>query len=1332
MIAAKAFDPVMGVDIHIIQPPGPVPPVPIPHPFIGMLVDPMDFAPVIGATVMVNGMPRATAGTGGKCIPPHIPIGGVFVKPPASECEIFMGSSTVLADGDPLSFLGMPCLSCHDVGMPPPPRPKKKRKTKSLTLPTSVVLAVPAGGLVLVGGPPTVSMMALGMKAAMAGLGKAFKKLKKLQKASKKMKALSDKVQRAAKKAMDKLGVPPNVQNRVHRSICSVTGHPVDVATGKVFTENVDFDLPGPIPLRWERVWYSCSEYTGPLGHGWHHSYDIALLEENDVVAVRLPDGRPVAFTAPREGEQYFNRAERLSLRRHAGDLWLSDTSLGWTYRFTPPTSIGVQFVAELRDLAGNRVAFHYDHYARLDVIVDSVGREIHLQYDTFGRIERVLLPHPDSAGHQIPVARYRYDDRNRLVAAIDATEATTSYEYDGHLLVREVDPTGFGFNFQYAELEGLRRCVETWGDGPIIRRSLAYDPAAGLTKQTDGNGAVTIFFHSASGLVHEVRDALDAVTRFLYDDDGYLVAYTDALNNTATFEYDSRGNRTTIVDAAGATTALTYNSLDLPVQLVDANGGTWRRTYDRDGQLCETTDPIGRTWKYDRDERGRLISVVSPNGGSVHFRYGPTGSATELVDFTGRAYQCSYDYWGRMVRRTDADGNSSTFAYDLCGRRTSILLPTGDYFGYEYDRGGNIVRYVEPGGRYIRYRFHGYHQLREMVDTDGLLWRYWYDNEARLIQMQDAAGHTWKWEYDEVGNVIVEERPDNGITRYRYDQARRLEEVVDAVGQRVSFVRDPVGRILVRSGGTELTESFGYDAIGNLVVASNGSTEIHWSYDEISRVVAETSDAGAVVSEYDALGNRTRVSTPHSDTSYNYNVGSELVNVRLSDGSTVSVERGSGGDIAALEWSPGLRSEREYDELGRRVQQRLTTRHGIAISAETIRYAPLAEPLRIDRSGGVTGVDLTYDTRGYLRSARWDHDETELFSTDAGGWIRDIHRLGGQPAPPARLERDPVGRAVLRRTAEGDMRFVYDGFNRLTNVKLEDGREERYVYDALGRRVERHTAEGSVFRYLWDGARLSSEQNGQAAVAFVYDDEDAPLAIVRANTACFLESDHLGRPTTACSSRLEPVWTAEFYVYGAIRNETQPGNDPGLRFPGQQHDRATGLHYNFQRYYDPEAGQYLTPDPIGVLDGGLAWNYTPNPLAWIDPWGLIIVYRNLRPDEDPSQGLQARRPGRGMSPAGHVMNGSKPTFKGSQYISTTTDPAVADQWRQPGQRTVAIDTDLVEADAAGNKSVVDLSSPEKAQAAGLKGRPARYAVASKEVLVEGRVPPRAITQVCP
>ena len=106
------------------------------------------------------------------------------------------------------------------------------------------------------------------MKIAMGAAGKAAGKLKKMMKGSKRVKAISDRIQKAAKKAMDKLGVPPSLQNKVSKGICTVTGHPVDVATGKVFTDNVDFELDAPVPFSWERTWFSTSTYKGPLGHG--------------------------------------------------------------------------------------------------------------------------------------------------------------------------------------------------------------------------------------------------------------------------------------------------------------------------------------------------------------------------------------------------------------------------------------------------------------------------------------------------------------------------------------------------------------------------------------------------------------------------------------------------------------------------------------------------------------------------------------------------------------------------------------------------------------------------------------------------------------------------------------------------------------------------------------------------------------------------------------------------------------------------------------------------------------------------------------------------------
>jgi RHS repeat-associated protein len=40
------------------------------------------------------------------------------------------------------------------------------------------------------------------------------------------------------------------------------------------------------------------------------------------------------------------------------------------------------------------------------------------------------------------------------------------------------------------------------------------------------------------------------------------------------------------------------------------------------------------------------------------------------------------------------------------------------------------------------------------------------------------------------------------------------------------------------------------------------------------------------------------------------------------------------------------------------------------------------------------------------------------------------------------------------------------------------------------------------------------------------------------------------------------------------------------FRFQGQYLDRETGLHYNTFRFYDPDAGRFTTPDPIGLLAG--------------------------------------------------------------------------------------------------------------------------------------------------
>src|SRR5262249_16525666 len=46
-------------------------------------------------------------------------------------------------------------------------------------------------------------------------------------------------------------------------------------------------------------------------------------------------------------------------------------------------------------------------------------------------------------------------------------------------------------------------------------------------------------------------------------------------------------------------------------------------------------------------------------------------------------------------------------------------------------------------------------------------------------------------------------------------------------------------------------------------------------------------------------------------------------------------------------------------------------------------------------------------------------------------------------------------------------------------------------------------------------------------------------------------------------------------------------------------------LFYNGFRYYDPGAGLYLSPDPLGLAGGLRPFGYALNPTGWIDPLGL-------------------------------------------------------------------------------------------------------------------------------
>nr|WP_276311269.1 RHS repeat-associated core domain-containing protein [Streptomyces scopuliridis] len=99
--------------------------------------------------------------------------------------------------------------------------------------------------------------------------------------------------------------------------------------------------------------------------------------------------------------------------------------------------------------------------------------------------------------------------------------------------------------------------------------------------------------------------------------------------------------------------------------------------------------------------------------------------------------------------------------------------------------------------------------------------------------------------------------------------------------------------------------------------------------------------------------------------------------------------------------------------------------------------------------------------------------------------------------------------------------------------------------------------------------------------------------------------TDLSGSPSELVAGDGSLAWRARSTAWGATQwNRDSTAYTP-LRYPGQYFDPETGLHYNVNRYYDPDLGRYITPDPLGLAPAVNHYAYVPNPFTLADPLGL-------------------------------------------------------------------------------------------------------------------------------
>lgn len=1200
---SKQLDPVIGVDIHLVNIP-PATSVPMPHPYVGTLLCPQDFMTaavasfipppptaedtgsadsaklaeightaltmavgMLGATVKIGGfIPRAVASTPTRSIP-HIPMGAGFAANslpiPKNNGHAFMGSLTVLADGLPLSGGGTHLhLDCNDLGM------ASVHKVPGLFLPTGVINPIPPAKQILTSPIPVpLNPMAALSRKCMGAFGRAYKR--KTAKVAKKLHdAVNDKIK------------SKSLQNMLHKTICTVTGHPVDVASGTFFTDEEDFWLDGPIPLSWERTWYSRSDYRGPLGNGWHHAYDMGIVVENGILTFRMSDGIPVAFSLPTEKNPSFIRSERKEARKEKDGYCIWDMDEDLYYRFTRKEYDSIHLLESVSDANGFAIRFSYSAEGYLRNITDSAGRHLRVEYDVRnGRIMEIWAPHPENADEEIILASYDYDAEGNMIRQRNAVGDAMLYEYAGRLIVKETWRNGLSWYFEYDDTGIGARCIHTWGGDGIYNHKLKF--MNGLTEVLDSHDKLTVYHHR-DGLVYLKIDANGGEHRWKYDTDRKLLQETDPAGNSYLYKYDRWGNCTDNSDPGGGSVSAVFfrkGALrNRPISVTTADGGTWMFGYDDKGNVMKRTNPEGAETKIEYRE-GLVSRVTDPYGVMTTLSYDKDGNLTEVADSRGNVLRYRYDRIGRCLRVTNPKGAEQVRKYDLVGRVVEVEDFDGNHIFLTYDGIDNLVEYRD-NLQQVEYRYAGMWKLTSRRDSRGVV-AFRYDGEERLRKVINERRQCYDFDLDNTGNVISEVGFDGKRRIYKRDIAGRVVSEKLPSGTEREYEYDAASRVTRVSYVTtdEPDQTYQYGISGRLVEAVRGESRVEFTYNTLGLPVTETTDGETITRTYDKVGQILSLqSTLGADLKYERNEYGELVGFKASDG--------CGEDGGA--WH----SEHRYDTLGFEVERMLPggvvrsfayDNIGRLVDARTRKDARTRHMRRYcwgvadrllsteDSKRGTTRYG--YTPNGQLEFAEYPDGTQQWRKSDILGNLYPdpdctIRRFlkGGVMEQDGKwhYEYDKDGNLTERYIGSGKWldgkkehwRYRWNADGSLAKVIRPDGEEVGFTYDALGRRLSK-TFGTVVTRWLWNGnvplhqwkqqrtylhryERWETDEKRHARTLWLFDEESfVPAAMIKEGKTYSILTDHLGTPTETYDTEGNEVWSRVLDFNGNVIEET-------------------------------------------------------------------------------------------------------------------------------------------------------------------------------------------------
>lgn len=623
-----------------------------------------------------------------------------------------------------------------------------------------------------------------------------------------------------------------------------------------------------------------------------------------------------------------------------------------------------------------------------------------------------------------------------------------------------------------------------------------------------------------------------------------------------------------------------------------DPMGAVTQFTYDAAGNQLSTQTADGRITRYEYDNADRLLAEYRPDGGVIRYRHNTCGQLVECVEADGRVLRFEWDTEpGRILAIVDGAGKRLSYEYDAAGRPIVRRNWDGVTQTFEYTPAGRLQAIVGPGDQRIEFEHDAWGRITRRKDPDGSIVEIEHDDEGTKA-IRGPMGEV-RYERDLYGRVLKEEQ--NGIA---------IENEYDRVG-RLLRVRSPLGpeiRMSFSAGGLCTSVALGaeqmllyYDPVGREVARElPGGGEFTHEYDRVGRIVrqAYTPPKPQALASVPPPppGAPIPSSRPRAwERRFDYDSGGHIRWIEDSLRGSVWAFHDPVGELRALFRNDGSSLFFEYDRAGNRIASAATT-PGTHLQPNAVLAVAPGSPLRIDygvlRRVGAAIDETTYDPGNRIVDRR-----------GPGRWVRFHHDAAGRLVTKEEHRRDEPMRV---------WHYEWSSSGTLSAVATPDGERFTYEYDPLGRRTAKHGPSGTT-RYVWCADRLLHVlEDGKPVRTRAFHPYKAhPLAEARGDGVAFLLEDQIGSVSEAVDAAGRLLWMSRKGVWAEPAENTPEGEDG---FPGQIYDPESGLYYNHHRYYDPELGRYISPDPIGLLGGFNEYAYVPSPLEWLDPEGLALT----------------------------------------------------------------------------------------------------------------------------